>query len=102
MLLPIFAKPININTPKANISHAAFTLNPLLSSSNISDKPITSEPNKVLDNEKKYSASFSFLVRSFSLRSFFRSMSLLKVLIITFTDAKIRLIAVNAKAKAMF
>ena len=67
ILLPILASPISINNPVRSIIHAAFSLNMLLSSKSISDKPITNEPNKVFDREKKYSASFSFRVLSLSI-----------------------------------
>lgn len=67
MLFPILANPTNMNNPVKSIIQAAFSLNTLLSSNSINDKPITNEPNKVFDNEKKYSANFSFLVLSFSI-----------------------------------
>ena len=70
MLFPILANPISMNNPVKSIIQAAFSLKMLLSSNNISDRPITNEPNKVFDNEKKYSANFSFLVLSFSIFSF--------------------------------
>lgn len=77
ILFPILANPISMNNPEINIDQAAFSSKILLSSNSINDKLITNEPNKVFDNEKKYSANFSFLTLSFSFNSFFISICLL-------------------------
>ena len=97
MLLPIFANPINMNNPVRSIIQAAFSLKMLVSSNNISDRPITNEPNKVFDNEKKYSASFSFRVLSFSLFSFSFLCCIDQFPIFScFNTAKLRITFVNA------